>query len=102
MEKEFELYDEEKESASLNPENLTELGFVLSTKHDVESESVYELEDFEVILDSNKDEENPEVSLYQHTTRVIFPGAYRLKDLKALLFFYYAEDKYSELVHGIK
>lgn len=93
---EFELYDEEKESSLLNAENLTELGFKKSENIDEDRE--YELGPF--IVGLTDDEECPDVRIYQGTESIKFPGAYKLKELKTLMFFYLDEDGYSKLIHG--
>lgn len=86
----------------LTKKNLKALGFKKDKRHgkapeDSKDEKVYNLHNFEVTLFENK-EDYPEIAWYEDTTRITFPGAYTLKDLKDLMFFKYGEDQYNKIV----
>lgn len=66
---------------------LKKLGFVETKTR------VFELGDFKVVL--TEDRERPQIIV---DGRLRFPGAYTKKDLTDLMFFYYDEDRYNEIV----
>jgi hypothetical protein len=77
---------------SIKKKHLRELFFVEATKEKESNRSEFEYDVFKVVLIKG-DKENPEITIDGRA----FIGAYRLKDLKDLLFMYYGENDYNRL-----
>jgi hypothetical protein len=56
----------------------------------------FSLDQFRVIIHDD-DKENPQITVTVHGVTIIFPGAYTMKDLQDLMFFFYGETRYGEL-----
>lgn len=79
----------------IKKKHLEALRFVKPTNQPTVG-TCFTLDPFEVIIYKGKPDE-PRISMIIGMNRVEFPGAYTVHDLQQLLFFYYGEDKYTEL-----
>lgn len=77
------------------------LGFGIDLSKTDSTKTTYSLERFRVTITDGR-EDYPLVSIVDntqegYTTEFIFPGAYRMKDLTDIMYFYLGENGYSEL-----
>lgn len=80
----------------LSKKSLLALGFKKAESKGLKGVARFVHNHVQVVLKKGE-KENPEISMIVSNTRVFFPGAYTLKDLKDLLFFHYGEEGYRRM-----